>query len=112
MGDRHAALLNVRRAVYNDILSRPQAFVNDLTDTLPGTSKWYPGRIMMKKGQRYIQKLQFGSQGTIWEVAAVLPDKTHARLFKVSDRFDFKTLSCSMLDGKHDFSIADRVERA
>ncbi len=65
-------------------------------------------RIVVKKGQRYIQKLQNSSQGMIWEVAAVLPARTHARLVKVSDRSDFKTLSCSMLDGKHEFSLTSQ----
>ena len=40
--------------------------------------------------------------------AVNLLDGTHARLVKVNDRFDFKTLSCSMLDGKHDYSLTNR----
>ena len=68
-------------------------------------------RIVVKKGQRYIQKLQNSSQGMIWEVVSVAPDMAqiqHACLVRVSDRFDFKTLSCSMLDGKHDFSLTSQ----
>ena len=62
----------------------------------------------VEKGQRYIQVLYKGSQMVTWEVASILPDGAHARLVKVSDRLDFKTLSCSMLDGKHDFSLTNR----
>ncbi len=63
---------------------------------------------MVEKGQRYIQVLHKGFRMVTWEVESILPDKKHARLVKVSDRFDFKTLSCSMLDGKHDFSLTNR----
>ena len=64
--------------------------------------------ITVEKGQRYIQVLHKGTQMVTWEVESILLDGTHAPLFKVSDRYDFKTLSCSMLDGKHDFSLTNQ----
>ena len=64
--------------------------------------------IMVEKGQRYLQKFQKSSRKELWEVAALSPDTMqiqHARLVRVSNRTDVKTLSCSVLDGKHGFSL-------
>jgi len=63
--------------------------------------------IMVETGQRYVQRFQESARKEIWEVASISSDTMqiqHARLFKVSDRTDTKTLSCLALDGKHGFS--------
>ena len=65
-------------------------------------------RIMVERGQRYIQRFQKSSRKEIWEVDSLSPDTLqipHARLVRVTNRADTKTLSCSALDGKHDFSL-------
>ena len=68
-------------------------------------------RIMVERGQRYIQNFQQSSREEIWEVASLSPDTMqiqHARLVKVGDRSDTKTLSCLALDGKHGFSFTSQ----
>ncbi len=68
-------------------------------------------RIMVEAGQRYIQNFQKSSREEIWEVVSLSPDPMqiqHARLVKVSDRTSVKTLSCSVLDGKHGFSFTSQ----
>ena len=64
-------------------------------------------RMVVEKGQCFIQQFLHSSQQELWEVASLSPDTMqfpHARLVRVSDRTDTKTLSCSALNGKHGFS--------
>ena len=68
-------------------------------------------RIMVEPGQHYIQRFQESSRKEVWEVASLSPDTVqiqHARLVKVNNRSDTKTLSCSALDGNHGFSLTSR----
>lgn len=67
-------------------------------------------RITVERGQRYIQNFQKSAHKELWEVASLSPDTMriqHARLVKVTNRSDSKTLSCAVLNGKHGFSLAN-----
>ncbi len=64
---------------------------------------------MVERGQRYLQKYPVSDRNEIWEVAALSPDSLqiqHARLVRVANRTDSKTLSCAVLNGKYGFSLA------
>ena len=64
---------------------------------------------MVEKGQLYLQKYPVSDRNEIWEVAALSPDSLqiqHARLVRVANRSDSKTLACAVLNGKHGFSLA------
>jgi len=67
-------------------------------------------RIAVQKGQRYIQEFENKSRKPVWEVTSLSLDMAriqHARLVKVGDRSEVKTLSCFALDGKHGFNLTN-----
>ena len=66
----------------------------------------------VQKGQQYCCT---GGDSTVWQVLTVNPDPSgipHARLFNVARPYEFKTLTCSLLDDPQHYRLLSEATEA
>lgn len=66
----------------------------------------------VQKGQQYCST---GGDSAVWQVLAVNPDPSgipHARLFNVARPYEFKTLTCSLLDDPQHYRLLSEATEA